>query len=217
MKFGYARVSTRDQNLDLQADSLRQAGREQIVQETASGAKADRPILGRLLAQMHSRDILVIWKRDRLGRSLRDLVDLVSSLLEKDIRLKSLQDPIDTTSSQGLLVFNNFASLAEFERDMIIERTQAGLSAARAQRWTAEGIECGGREKGRCRGGPLQGREPERERDCRESRCEQGDLVRVPSPPRRGGRKLPEVAIATQHAEGDPASCRREQQQACSR
>lgn len=133
MKFGYARVSTRDQNLDLQVDQLRQAGCEQIVQETASGAKTDRPVLGSLLAQMHAGDILVIWKLDRLGRSLRDLVDLVSTLMENDIGLKSLQDPIDTTSSQGRLVFNIFASLAEFERDLIIERTRAGLTAARAR------------------------------------------------------------------------------------
>ena len=82
---------------------------------------------------MHAGDVLVIWKLDRLGRSLRDLVDLVSTLRERDIGLKSLQDPIDTTSLQGRLIFNIFASLAEFERDLIIERTQAGLSAARAR------------------------------------------------------------------------------------
>jgi DNA invertase Pin-like site-specific DNA recombinase len=133
MKFGYARVSTRDQNLDLQVDQLRQAGCERIVQETASGAKSDRPALASLLEQIHAGDILVIWKLDRLGRSLRDLVDLVSTLMEKRVGLKSLQDPIDTTSSQGRLVFNIFASLAEFERDLIIQRTQAGLSAARAR------------------------------------------------------------------------------------
>jgi len=133
MKFGYARVSTRDQNLDLQVDQLRQAGCEQILEETASGARSDRPVLRGLLKQMRAGDILVIWKLDRLGRSLRDLVDLVSTLMDKGVGLKSLQDPIDTTSSQGRLVFNIFASLAEFERDLIIERTQAGLSAARAR------------------------------------------------------------------------------------
>ena len=99
MKFGYARVSTRDQNLDLQVDQLQQAGCEQILQETASGAKAERPVLKSLLEQMRTGDILVIWKLDRLGRSLRDLVDLVSTLMEKGIGLKSLQDPIDTTST----------------------------------------------------------------------------------------------------------------------
>lgn len=133
MKFGYARVSTRDQNLDLQVDQLQQAGCDQVLQETASGAKSERPVLRRLLEQMRTGDVLVIWKLDRLGRSLRDLVDLVNTLMEKDVGLKSLHDPIDTTSSQGRLVFNIFASLAEFERDLIIERTQAGLSAARAR------------------------------------------------------------------------------------
>lgn len=142
MKFGYARVSTRDQNLDLQVDQLRQAGCEQILQETASGTKVERPVLKSLLEQMRAGDVLVIWKLDRLGRSLRDLVDLVSTLMERDIGLKSLQDPIDTTSSQGRLVFNIFASLAEFERDLIIERTRAGLNAARARG------RLGGRPKG---------------------------------------------------------------------
>lgn len=133
MKYGYARVSTRDQNSDLQVDRLRQVGCEQIFRETASGAKSDRPVLRSLLERMHAGDVLVIWKLDRLGRSLRDLVDLVGTLSERGIALKSLQDPIDTTSSQGRLVFNLFASLAEFERDLIVERTQAGLSAARAR------------------------------------------------------------------------------------
>ena len=133
MKYGYARVSTRDQNPDLKVDQLRQAGCEQIFRETASGEKSDRPVLNSLLERMHAGDVLMIWKLDRLGRSLRDLVDLVSTLMERDIGLQSLQDPIDTTSSQGRLVFNIFASLAEFERDLIVERTQAGLSSARAR------------------------------------------------------------------------------------
>ncbi len=103
------------------------------MQETASGAKSERPVLRSLLKRVRAGDVLVIWKLDRLGRSLRDLVELVSTLMEKNVGLKSLHDPIDTTSSQGRLVFNIFASLAEFERDLIIERTQAGLSAARAR------------------------------------------------------------------------------------
>lgn len=142
MKFGYARVSTNDQKLDLQIDQLRQAGCEQIFKETISGAKSERPVLRSLLEQMRAGDVLVIWKLDRLGRSLRDLVELVSTLMDKGVGLKSLHDPIDTTSSQGRLVFNIFASLAEFERDLIIERTQAGLSAARARG------RLGGRPKG---------------------------------------------------------------------
>ena len=176
MKYGYARVSTRDQNPDLQVDQLRQAGCEQIFRETASGAKSDRPVLNSLLERMHAGDVLVIWKLDRLGRSLRDLIDLVGTLMERDIGLQSLQDPIDTTSSQGRLVFNIFASLAEFERDLIVERTRANPSEPErgsglwAQGRTAEGIECGSGEKGGRRGGPLQGGSSGRESDCRKPR-----------------------------------------------
>ena len=133
MKFGYTRVSTRDQNPDLQRDQLLADGCEEIHCETASGAKTNRPVLERLLNKVRSGDVIVVWKLDRLGRSLRHLVDLVNLLMEKNVGLKSLQDPIDTTHAQGRLVFNIFASLAEFERDLIIERTQAGLSAARAR------------------------------------------------------------------------------------
>lgn len=142
MIFGYARVSTADQNLDFQRDHLRQAGCTRIMEETASGARSDRPVLRGLIEQMREGDVLVIWKLDRLGRSLRDLVELVSTLMDKGVGLKSLHDPIDTTSSQGRLVFNIFASLAEFERDLIIERTRAGLTAARARG------RLGGRPKG---------------------------------------------------------------------
>jgi DNA invertase Pin-like site-specific DNA recombinase len=133
MKFGYARVSTRDQNLNLQIDDLLANGCEKIFQEAVSGANADRPELNRLLEQTRRGDVIIIWKLDRLGRSLKHLVALVSKLLDKGVGLKSLNDPIDTTSSQGRLIFNVFASLAEFERDVIIERTQAGLKAARAR------------------------------------------------------------------------------------
>lgn len=133
MKFGYARVSTRDQNLNLQLDSLLEDCCEKIFQETACGANAARPELNRLLEQTRRGDVIVIWKLDRLGRSLKHLVALISELLDKGVGLKSLNDPIDTTSSQGRLIFNIFASLAEFERDVIIERTQAGLKAARAR------------------------------------------------------------------------------------
>lgn len=171
MKLGYARVSTSDQNLDLQLDQLRHAGCEQIFQEKISGAKSERPVLSSLLEQMRAGDVLVIWKLDRLGRSLRHLVDLVSTLMEKDVGLKSLKDPIDTTSSQGRLVFNIFASLAEFERDLIIERTQAGLNAARARGRKGgrpKGLSAAAKKKGRRRRGSLQGGSAERERNCRE-------------------------------------------------
>jgi DNA invertase Pin-like site-specific DNA recombinase len=142
MKIGYARVSTRDQNLDLQLDALQRAGCETIYQDVASGAKTLRPELDKMLGQLRSGDVLVIWKLDRLGRSLAHLVELVGDLVKRKIGLVSLNDPIDTTSAQGRLVFNLFASLAEFERELIRERTQAGLTSARARG------RVGGRPKG---------------------------------------------------------------------
>lgn len=142
MKVGYARVSTRDQNADLQLDALKRAGCERIYQDTASGAKSARPELDKLLAHVRSGDTMVIWKLDRLGRSLKHLVELVGELAERKVGLQSLNDPIDTTHAQGRLVFNLFASLAEFERELIRERTQAGLSAARVRG------RVGGRPKG---------------------------------------------------------------------
>ena len=142
MKFGYARVSTKDQNLDLQIDHLKQEGCKKIFSEAVSGAKAHRTELDKLLEQVREGDVIVIWKLDRLGRSLKHLISLVSELLDRGVGIKSLRDPIDTTNSQGRLVFNIFASLAEFERDLITERTQAGLKAARARGRT------GGRPKG---------------------------------------------------------------------
>lgn len=142
MKIGYARVSTRDQNLDLQVDALKRAECERIYQDVAGGSKTARPALDEMLGQLRAGDVLVIWKLDRMGRSLKHLVELVGSLIERKVGLLSLNDPIDTTSAQGRLVFNLFASLAEFEREVIRERTQAGLSAARARG------RVGGRPKG---------------------------------------------------------------------
>ena len=142
MKIGYARVSTKDQNLDLQIDALKKAGCKEIFNEVVSGAKTKRIELDRLLSRLRKGDVLIVWKLDRLGRSLKHLVLLVHELIEKGIGLQSLNDPIDTTTSQGRLVFNIFACLAEFERDLIKERTQAGLKAARARGRT------GGRPKG---------------------------------------------------------------------
>ena len=146
MKIGYARVSTREQNADMQIDALQLAGCERIYQDTASGAKSIRPELVKLLAEVRSGDTVVIWKLDRLGRSLKHLVELVDELASRQIGLQSLNDPVDTTHAQGRLVFNLFASLAEFERELIKERTQAGLSAARAR----------GRVGGRPKGLPMQ-------------------------------------------------------------
>lgn len=142
MKIGYARVSTKDQTVDLQLDALKQAGCERIYQEVASGAKTARPELDCLLVDIRAGDTIVIWKLDRLGRSLKHLVELVGKLAERKIGLLSLNDPVDTTNAQGRLVFNLFASLAEFERELIQERTLAGLSAAR------ERGRVGGRPKG---------------------------------------------------------------------
>jgi DNA invertase Pin-like site-specific DNA recombinase len=142
MQIGYARVSTKEQSFDLQVDALRRAGCAKVFQEVVSGAKAERPVLEALLSNMRPGDVLVIWKLDRLGRSLRHLVELAGTLMEQEIGLRSLNDPIDTTTPQGRLAFNLFASLADFERDLIRERTQAGLVAARAR------SRHGGRPKG---------------------------------------------------------------------
>jgi len=133
MKLGYARVSTKDQHLELQIDALTKAGCEKIFQDIASGARTERPALNEMINHLRPGDVLVIWKLDRLGRSLNHLIGLVNDLMKKNIGLQSLHDPIDTTTAQGRLSFNLFASLAEFERDLIRERTQAGLSAARAR------------------------------------------------------------------------------------
>lgn len=133
MFVGYARVSTTDQNLDLQQDALVAAQCERIFTDTASGAKAQRPGLAEALQCCRSGDTLVVWKLDRLGRSLPHLVETVRDLVTRGIGFKSLQESIDTTTSGGKLIFHIFASLAEFERDIIRERTHAGLSSARAR------------------------------------------------------------------------------------
>lgn len=131
MKIGYARVSTKFQNLELQLDALEKAGCQQIYQEQASGARQDRPELERMLSQLRSGDTIVVWKIDRIGRSLKHLVNLIGDLQERQIGFHSLTDNINTTTAQGRLVFNIFASLAEFERELISERTHAGLDNAR--------------------------------------------------------------------------------------
>jgi DNA invertase Pin-like site-specific DNA recombinase len=132
MLIGYARVSTQDQNLNLQLDDLKKAGCDRIFQEKASSAK-ERPQLLKLLENMREGDTIIVWKLDRLGRFLKELITLINDFQEKGIGFRSLNDAIDTTTAQGRLVFNIFASLAEFERDLIRERTKAGLSAARAR------------------------------------------------------------------------------------
>lgn len=133
MKIGYARVSTKDQSLNLQKDALKKAGCQKIYSEQISGTKTDRAKLDEMIEHIRSGDIIVVWKLDRLGRSLRDLVNLISKFQELGVGFKSLQDNIDTTTPTGKLTFHLFAALAEFERDIISERTKAGLASARAR------------------------------------------------------------------------------------
>ncbi len=133
MKIGYARVSTKDQTLSMQVDALKEAGCKVVHEETVSGSKTERPILDEIMRNLREEDTLVIWKLDRLGRSLKHLVYLTTKLIDKKVGLISLNDPIDTTTAQGRLNFGIFASLAEFERELIRERTQAGLKSARAR------------------------------------------------------------------------------------
>ena len=133
MDIGYARVSTHDQNLDLQTDALQQAGCQRIYVDRTSGAKSERPGLDTLKEVLREGDTLVVWRLDRLGRSLQNLIAWVSYLDEQGVGLRSLHEAIDTTSSTGKLVFHLFAALSEFERNLIRERTQAGLAAARAR------------------------------------------------------------------------------------
>lgn len=131
MFFGYARVSTVDQNLALQRDALTAAGCERIFSDTMTGTSTERPGLTKALAALSAGDTLIVWKLDRLGRSLAHLVQLVADLGGRGIGFRSLSDPIDTESAGGRLVLHIMGALAEFERSLIVERTQAGLQAAK--------------------------------------------------------------------------------------
>ena len=133
MLIGYARVSTQDQTLDLQTDALTRAGCEKLFTDTASGAKSERPGLQEALSHLRPGDTLVVWRLDRLGRTLKHLIATIADLSEQGIGFKSLQENIDTTTSGGKLIFHIFGALAEFEREVIRERTNAGLQAARAR------------------------------------------------------------------------------------
>jgi len=130
---GYARVSTEDQHLRLQEDALKSAGCQKIFTEMASGAKSERQGLSEALNYMRAGDTLVVWRLDRLGRSLKDLIERLTELHDRNISFKSLTENIDTTTSGGKLIFHIFGALAEFERNLIKERTNAGLAAARAR------------------------------------------------------------------------------------
>lgn len=130
---GYARVSTDDQNLDLQRDALQKAGCQVIYEETASGKNATREELAQCRKALRSGDTLVVWRLDRLGRSLPDLVSIIGELEVEEIGFQSITENIETGSAAGKLIFHVFAALAEFERNLIRERTKAGLAAARAR------------------------------------------------------------------------------------
>jgi DNA invertase Pin-like site-specific DNA recombinase len=132
-RIGYARVSTDDQNLDLQRDALLKAGCGPIYEEAASGKSTDRPELEQCRKALRAGDTLVVWRLDRLGRSLPDLVQIVAELEQQGVAFESLTEKIETSSAAGKLVFHVFAALAEFERNLIRERTHAGLAAARAR------------------------------------------------------------------------------------
>ena len=133
MNIGYARISTQDQNLALQQDALAKVNCDKVFTDTASGAKAERPGLKEALSHLRTGDTLVVWKLDRLGRSLKQLIEVTIDLEKRGIGLRSLQEQIDTTTPGGKLVFHVFGALAEFERDLVRERTNAGLTAARAR------------------------------------------------------------------------------------
>lgn len=133
MKIGYARVSTKYQSFDLQIDALAKEGCEKIYKDIASGAKQERPELDKMLEQLRRGDVVIIYRLDRLGRSLIHLVNLSSYFLKRGIEVKSISDCIDTGTATGKLMFNLMSSLAEFERVLITERVTAGLEAARAR------------------------------------------------------------------------------------
>lgn len=130
---GYARVSTAEQDTALQTDALRNAGCEWVFEDTASGAKADRPGLADALAYLRDGDVLVVWRLDRLGRSLPHLIETVGKLEARGVGFRSLTENIDTTTPGGRLIFHVFGALGQFERDLIRERTKAGLTAAAAR------------------------------------------------------------------------------------
>ncbi len=130
---GYARVSTADQDTALQTDALRKAGCERVFEDTVSGVKADRPGLAAALAYLRDGDVLVVWRLDRLGRSLPHLIETIGALEARGVGFRSLSESIDTTTPGGRLIFHVFGALGQFERDLIGERTKAGLAAAAAR------------------------------------------------------------------------------------
>ena len=133
MLIGYSRISTSDQTISLQHDALKEAGCEKMFQDIASGAKTDRMGLKNAIEFARSGDVLVCWKLDRVGRSLRDLIEIINTLKEKGVGFRCLTQNLDTTTPSGMLIFHVFGAMAEFERSLIRERTNAGLASARAR------------------------------------------------------------------------------------
>ena len=153
MTIGYIRVSTQEQDEALQRDALEAAGCERLFVDRASGAITSRPALDAMLEQLRAGDVVVVWRLDRLGRSLRHLIDVVNDLQSHGVQLRSLTENLDTSTPSGKLTFHVFGAMAQFERDLIRERTQAGLAAARARGrkggrptvWTLEKLRNGSR------------------------------------------------------------------------
>ena len=131
MLIGYARVSTQDQHLELQREALVKAGCQKVFEDKVSGTRADRPGLAKALEMLREGDALVVWKLDRLGRSVKQLVDLIGELRQQGVQFKSVTDAIDTGTPSGRFFFHVMASLSEMERELIVERTRAGLEVAR--------------------------------------------------------------------------------------
>ena len=133
MRIAYARVSTRDQNLEMQLDALNKAGCKRIFTDKLSGAQVERPGLKEALSHLREADTLVVWKLDRLGRSVKGLVDLVNELEARKVHFQSISDGVDTKTARRALLFSHYAALAQMERELILERTRAGMEAARSQ------------------------------------------------------------------------------------
>jgi len=133
LTIGYARVSTHEQNLDMQIDELKKMGCKKIISDKISGSVAERPGLSELLNQLREGDTLVVWRLDRLGRTLRHLIKFIKDLEDEGIHFKSIKESIDTRTSTGKLIFHIFGALSEFEKNLVGERTKAGLEAARAR------------------------------------------------------------------------------------
>ena len=180
MLIGYARISTDDQNLALQHDALAAAGCEKIYEDRISGARAERPGLALALEVARAGDTLVVWRLDRLGRSLKDLIALAERLEQRKVGLRSLKEALDTTSSGGRLIFHMFGALAEFERDLIRERTRAGLSRGPGARSARRPAEAADAREAQARGAALPRQGAQHRRDLPADGHLQADPLQLP-------------------------------------